>query len=948
MLGISGVARKLFGTKHDREMKKLRPRVDQINALEPQLRALSVEDLRARTAEIRQRLDNGSPLDDVMVEAFAVGREMSQRVLGMRHYDVQLIGGMVLHQGKIAEMKTGEGKTLVATLPVYLNAMAGKGVHVITVNEYLARRDAEWMGRLYRALGLDVGVVVHGVSQRDRSRAYAAAITYGTNNEFGFDYLRDNMKLELSQMVQRGHEYAIVDEVDSILVDEARTPLIISGPTEDSIEKYYEIDRVIPGLQIEIDYTIDEKARACTLTDEGINKVEDRLKIKNLFDAESIEILHHVNQALRAHPLYKRDRDYVVREGEVVIVDEFTGRLLPGRRWSDGLHQAIEAKERVNIEAENQTLATITFQKYFQKYKKLAGMTGTADTEAAEFHKTYKLDVVVIPTNRVNIRKDQDDVVYKSEDSKFRAVANEIEVLYKEGRPILVGTVSVEKSERLSQLLKRKNLPHNVLNAKNHAREAEIVAQAGRKGAITLSTNMAGRGTDILLGGNPEFLAKDEVGPHDETQETLEAWTERHEAALQKFKAQCDAEKAEVIAVGGLHILGTERHESRRIDNQLRGRAGRQGDPGTSRFFLSLQDDLMRIFGSDRLTALMETLGMEEDVPLEHRWLNRAIENAQGKVEGHHFNTRKNLLEYDDVLSQQRDAVYGFRNKVLGGADTRELVTEMFPGLVDDIFDRLVPPKTPVDEIDVNALSDALKDQFSFDLRVTREELASTGEAGAIARLTQQIFDEYARREAQIAANHIQLHQEDGLPQEELEKQGAQILRNFEREILLRVVDHLWKDHLLAMDHLRSGIGLRGYGQKNPLLEYKKEGFEMFNMMLAIRDESVVRRIFEQLVHNALTREEVEQLMAARTKAAQEAARRQAQAAALASRAQARSGEATATASAISAAAGTVPAALPPQPRKVGRNDPCWCGSGKKYKKCHGPQEMGEDAGIEA
>ncbi|MCK6526241.1 preprotein translocase subunit SecA [Myxococcota bacterium] len=940
MLAISSVARMLFGTKHDREMKRIRPQVDQINGLEDRLSALSLEELRGRTAEFRQRIENGSTLDDLLPEAFATVREASKRILGMRHYDVQLIGGVVLHEGKIAEMKTGEGKTLVATLAVYLNALGGKGVHVVTVNEYLARRDAEWMGRIYRALGLDVGVVVHGVPQGERRRAYAADITYGTNNEYGFDYLRDNMKLDLAHMVQRGHNYAIVDEVDSILIDEARTPLIISGPTEDSVEKYYEIDKVIPGLQTDIDYTIDEKARSAALTDEGITKVEKRLGIRNLYEPENIELLHHVNQALRAHTLFRRDRDYVVKEGQVIIVDEFTGRLLPGRRWSDGLHQAIEAKERVEIEAENQTLATITFQKYFQKYKKLAGMTGTADTEAVEFHKTYKLDVVAIPTNRRCVRTDLDDVVFKSEDSKFRAAAEEIEEMHKAGRPVLVGTVSVEKSERLSNLLKKKGLPHHVLNAKNHAREAEIVAQAGRKGGITLSTNMAGRGTDILLGGNPEFMARDAVGPHDPAVEPEEEWRRRYDEALERCRAECEAEKAEVVARGGLHIVGTERHESRRIDNQLRGRAGRQGDPGSSRFYLSLQDDLMRIFGSDRLTGMMERLGMEDDVPLEHRWLNRAIENAQGKVEGHHFNSRKNLLEYDDVLSQQRDAVYGIRNRILGGADTQAMVLDMIDELIDDVFDRLIPPRTSPEEMDVDSLNQALKDQFFIEMEVTRDELAAS-ENATVDRVKRRAREEYERREGDIVENHVRVHEGEGAGAEELERQGHQILRNFEREILLRVIDHLWKDHLLAMDHLRGGIGLRGYGQRNPLLEYKKEGFEMFNQMLAMRDEAVIRRIFEQLAHSKLTREEVETLVQARKRAAAEAARRQAQAAA-----QATQGNGAGRAGmAVSAAAGTVPKAAP-TPRKVGRNDPCWCGSGKKFKKCHGGEAEAQDQAV--
>src|SRR3954467_2001328 len=663
---ISFVAKKIFGTKNARVIKGMRPIVERTNQPDPSMQAKSDAALREMTAEFRRRLEKGETLDDLLPEAFAVCREAGKRVLGMRHFDVQLIGGMVLHRGGIAEMKTGEGKTLVATLPVYLNALAGKGVHVVTVNDYLARRDSEWMGRIYKFLGMSVGIVVHGLDDQERQESYRSDIAYGTNSEFGFDYLRDNMKLSIENYVQRELNYAIVDEVDSILIDEARTPLIISGPAEQSADLYQKVNAIIPALRKDIDYTVDEKAHSAMLTDNGIERVEQRLGVGNLYNPENIEWLHHVTQALRAHSLYKRDVNYLIEEGKVIIVDEFTGRKMPGRRWSDGLHQAIEAKEGVEIQEENQTLATISYQNYFRIYKKLAGMTGTADTEAEEFHKIYKLDVTVVPTNRAIQRKDADDVVYKNERGKFRAVCDEIEDCHKRGQPVLVGTVSVEKSEVVASLLRKKGIPHSVLNAKQHEREAFIVAQAGRKGAVTISTNMAGRGTDIILGGNAEFMARAEVDAENAGKPGHELAPEKqagYEAAYARFKAQCDPEKQEVLAAGGLHILGTERHESRRIDNQLRGRGGRQGDPGSSRFFLSLEDDLMRIFGAERITGLMERLGMEEDVPIEHPLINRAIENAQKKVEGHNFDIRKNLLEYDDVMNQQRENVYALRRQ---------------------------------------------------------------------------------------------------------------------------------------------------------------------------------------------------------------------------------------------------------------------------------------------
>src|SRR3954463_16471152 len=664
---VDALLAKIFGTRNEREIKALRPRIAAINDLEPSISQLSDIDLAAKTIDFKERIARGASIDDLLIEAFAVVREAGKRVLNMRHFDTQLIGGMVLHKGCIAEMKTGEGKTLVATAPVYLNALAGKGVHVITVNDYLARRDSEWMGRIYKFLGLTVGIIVHGLTDWERQANYRCDVTYGTNSEFGVDYLRDNMKDSIERYVPRDPFFAIVDEVDSILIDEARTPLIISGPAEQSADLYQKVNAIIPGLRKDIDYAVDEKAHSAMLTDNGIERVEQRLGVGNLYNPENIEWLHHVTQALRAHSLYKRDVNYLIEDGKIIIVDEFTGRKMPGRRWSDGLHQAIEAKEGVEIQEENQTVATISYQNYFRLYKKLSGMTGTADTEAEEFHKIYKLGVTVVPTNRPMVRKDHHDVVYKNEKGKFRAVLAEIEDCHKRGQPVLVGTVSVEKSEVVASLLRKKNIPHSVLNAKQHEREAHIVAQAGRKGAVTISTNMAGRGTDIILGGNAEFMARAAIDPEAAGKPGAEVDPERYKVEFAKFKPQCDAEKAEVLAAGGLHILGTERHESRRVDNQLRGRAGRQGDPGSSKFFLSLEDDLMRIFGAERITGLMERLGMEEDVPIEHPWINKSIESAQKKVEGHNFDIRKNLLEYDDVMNQQRKTIYALRRQILEG-----------------------------------------------------------------------------------------------------------------------------------------------------------------------------------------------------------------------------------------------------------------------------------------
>ncbi|MEZ5400471.1 MAG: preprotein translocase subunit SecA [Bryobacteraceae bacterium] len=830
---LDTILAKIFGTKNEREIKRLGPLVAQINDLEAGIQQLDDAELAAKTVEFRERIEQGATIDDLLPEAFAVCREASRRVLKMRHFDVQLIGGIVLHRGKISEMKTGEGKTLVATLPVYLNALEGKGVHVITVNDYLARRDSEWMGRLYGFLGLTTGVIVHGLDDQERHDAYHADITYGTNNEFGFDYLRDNMKFRLSDCVQREHNFAIVDEVDSILIDEARTPLIISGPSEESTDKYYRINRIIPKLiRGEViegkepgekyttgDYTVDEKHRSVALTEEGVLKCERLLGIDNMYDAANIEINHHVQQGLRAHVLYTRDKDYVVKEGEVIIVDEFTGRLMPGRRWSDGLHQAVEAKEGVKIERENQTLATISFQNYFRMYKKLAGMTGTAETEAAEFAKTYNIDVVAIPTNRAMVRKDTIDVVYRTEEEKFRNAAKEIKELNAKGQPVLVGTISIEKSEKLSSILKKMGVPHEVLNAKNHEREAFIVAQAGRKGAVTVSTNMAGRGTDILLGGNAEFLAREHLRKQgkDADQVPREEWDE----ALARYKAECEIEHGEVLAAGGLHIVGTERHESRRIDNQLRGRAGRQGDPGSSRFYLSLQDDLMRIFGGEKVQNLMLKLGMEEDVPIESKLITKRIAAAQKAVEAQHFAARKHLLEYDDVMNKQRKAVYAMRRSLLEGGDHREEVMNYVRGIVGTFFDERAPGDARPDQWDLEGLQTDVLNQFGVKTPVeefgglTREEIQE--------HILEQLGRRYQEKEIVV---------------------GPEVMRETERIVMLNVIDAHWKDHLLSMDHLREGIGLRGYGQKDPLVEYKKESFSLYEAMRDRIEDDIVRNLF--------------------------------------------------------------------------------------------------------
>ncbi|HET7753089.1 MAG TPA: preprotein translocase subunit SecA [Anaeromyxobacteraceae bacterium] len=937
---LNYVLKKIVGTKNERELRRIHPLVARVNELEPRMKALADDEFPRLTAKWKEEVQQkGRPLEELLPEVFAAVREGGVRALGMRHFDVQLIGGAVLHSGKIAEMKTGEGKTLVATLPCALNALTGRGVHVVTVNDYLARRDSEWMGRLYRFLGLSTGVVVHGLTDAERQTAYGADITYGQNNEFGFDYLRDNMKFRLQDYVQRELNYAIVDEVDSILIDEARTPLIISGPTDESSENYYRVNQVIPSMIKDQDFTVDEKTRTVVMTDSGIGKMEKKLAVANLYDPDNIELLHHVEQALRAHHLYRNEVDYVVKNGEVLIVDEFTGRLMPGRRWSDGLHQAVEAKEGVKIENENQTLATVSFQNYFRMYSKLAGMTGTADTEAEEFAKTYNLDVVVIPTNKKNVRKDSEDVVYKTEREKFNALCEEIEQRHAKGQPILVGTVSVAKSEVVSSLLKRRGVTHNVLNAKHHQREAEIVAQAGRKGAVTISTNMAGRGTDILLGGNPEMMAKHEVGPEpdapmegeDEAAFELRRaeWTKRLAETTERLRAQTGSEHDEVVGLGGLHIVGTERHESRRIDNQLRGRAGRQGDPGSSGFYLSLEDDLMRIFGSERISSMMETLGLKEGEQIEHRWLTKAIANAQKKVEAHNFDIRKNLLEYDDVMNQQRRSIYRLRRMVLGfGAgipvveydedlktrkktrheqvyqwdDAREHMLDVVEDLVVDMVGNACPEGSGPAKWDLEALSALVKDQFGADIQFTG--LTSSRRREARAAIEEQIYNvvekAYRAKEAELGPDA------DGVP----------LLRRWEQYIYLQAIDALWKDHLLSMDHLRQGISLRGYGQKDPKQEYKKEGYEAFQQMNWRVKSAVVGNVLRLQVVRQESAEEIERKRLA-------LARRQ------------RVTE-THGAETDGDARAMKQETVTRQTPRVGRNDPCPCGSGKKYKKCHG------------
>jgi preprotein translocase subunit SecA len=1015
---INTLLGKVFGTKNERVIKSLMPDVQAINALEPQIQKLTDDELRAKTEEFRQRIqerlsrvsktpepeavepaDDDKPdfdqqkqfekqeygaiqevLDEILVEAFAVVREAGRRVLNMRHFDVQLIGGMVLHQGTISEMKTGEGKTLVATLPVYLNALSGRGVHVVTVNDYLAKRDSEWMGRLYRFLGLTVGVIVHDLDDEERRAAYAADVTYGTNNEFGFDYLRDNMKFDIKDCVQRGHNFAIVDEVDSILIDEARTPLIISGASEESTDKYYKVNRIIPKLekgeeidvapgepaQLTGDFVVDEKHRNITVTDEGWVKVEGLLGIGNIADPENWPLKHHVETAIKAHALYRKDVEYVIKDGEVIIVDEFTGRMMPGRRWSDGLHQAIEAKEGVKIERENQTLATITFQNYFRMFKKLAGMTGTAETEAAEFDKIYNLDVVVIPTNKQMLRIENPDIVYRTEKEKYFAAADEIQQLAEKGQPVLVGTTSVQKSEGLSDLLKKKGIKHVVLNAKFHEREAEFVAQAGRKGMVTIATNMAGRGTDILLGGNPEFMAKQELvkkgiaqqlrvaqgkieGPQEDGITSIfyyngneytvptDAWTE----VFDRYKVQTDAEHDEVTAVGGLHILGTERHESRRIDNQLRGRAGRQGDPGSSRFYLALEDDLMRIFAKEWISTLLQKLGMEEGVPIESKMISRRIETAQKAVEGQHFESRKHLIEYDDVMNKQREAVYGLRRRLLEGTDQKDLILEDYvSAILAELLEEYCPAKVHAADWNIKGLKDAVFTRFGVDFLAEGVKADDLNRQELGDAIFEKLKERYDAKEKLI---------------------GPEAMRHHERMIMLSVIDQQWKDHLLSMDHLKEGIGLRGYGQHDPLVEYKKESFDMFEAMMQRFQEDTVKYLYlMQILERpridpggpggagdgsggsqlgptgqgpesgvparrggdgngrrppkmvSTSADELEEAFMRRKRRELEQARM--------------------------AGAGDTPQVqqVVRGQEKVGRNDPCPCGSGKKYKKCHG------------
>lgn len=867
------IAKKIFGTANDRTIKNYMKRVTLINNLEEGIKKLSDDQLKAKTVEFKEKLNNGAALDDVLNEVFAVCREVSIRTLQMRHFDVQLVGGMALHDGKIAEMKTGEGKTLVATLPVYLNALKGQGVHIVTVNDYLARRDAEWMGKIYKFLGLSVGIIVHGLDDKERQDSYRSDVTYGTNNEFGFDYLRDNMKFSIERMAQRELNYAIVDEVDSILIDEARTPLIISGPSDPSTDKYKLVNNIIPGLKKETHFTVDEKAKSAILTQEGVAEAERRLGIENLYDSRNIELNHHVIQALKAHVLFKKDVDYVVKEGQVQIVDEFTGRILPGRRWSDGLHQAIEAKERVRVESENQTLASITFQNYFRMYKKLAGMTGTADTEAQEFQNIYNLGVVVCPTNKPNQRKDDNDVIYKNESAKFKAVVEDVKTENKKGTPVLIGTIAVEKSEKLSKMLTRAGIKHNVLNAKHHDREADIVAQAGSLGSVTVSTNMAGRGTDIVLGGNPEFLAKARVSPEEDPLE--------YEKVFKEMQQKCAKEQKTVLENGGLYVVGTERHESRRIDNQLRGRTARQGDPGKSRFYVSLEDDLMRIFGSERISSVMEKLGMDENEVIEHKWITKAIESAQKKVEGHNFEIRKNVLEYDDVMNQQRTTIYTKRRKILSGESLDDEITDMIDTVVGYIVDNFGPDRKS--DFDKELLRKHFFEQFGFNFDFPAGELTEN-------KIGQKMYDDVTT-----------------FLDAKKKKYPDNIMDQAIRFFLLQTLDDLWKDHLLSMDHLREGIGLRGYSQKDPKNEYKKEGYSMFQEVIFRIAQQSLEKIFKVQIK---TEEEVE------LKEEDEPEMQMGR------------GDRP------KAKTGTVKNTTP----KVGRNDPCPCGSGKKYKKCHGKE----------
>ncbi len=897
---ISKVIRTIIPTANERGLRRMAPLVSHVNELEDSITPLSDDQLRGKTVEFKQRIEQGESLDDLLPEVFAVVREVSRRILGMRHFDVQILGGIVLHRGKIAEMKTGEGKTLVATLAVVLNALAGKGVHLVTVNDYLARRDADWMGQIYQFMGLSVGVIQSHAEPAEHYRAYRCDITYGTNNEFGFDFLRDNMKSSLGDFVQRGHSFAIVDEVDSILIDESRTPLIISGPSDEATDLYARVDRVMPAFRKDLDYIVDEKSHTASFTESGIAKAEKALGVENLYDPQSMQLQHHINQALRAYTLFKRDVDYVVKDGEIMIVDEFTGRLMPGRRWSDGLHQAVEAKEGVRIASENQTLATITFQNYFRMYDKLAGMTGTALTEAGEFKQIYNLDVVSVPTNQTLVRHEYADMVMKSEREKFQRVVEEIAEMHQEGRPVLVGTIAIEKSEKLSRMLKRMKIPHNILNAKHHEREADIIAQAGRKGAVTIATNMAGRGTDILLGGNPEFLARSELSDRkiDETHEN-------HEEVYQKFLVESQEktrqEHQDVVSAGGLHVLGTERHESRRIDNQLRGRSGRQGDPGSSRFYLSLEDDLMRIFAPERIAGIMDRLGMEEGQEIQHPLVTKAIENAQQKVEAHHFSIRKNLLEYDDVMNKQREVLYHQRATVLKSEDLTEYVEDMMVDVVEEILEAHIPPKSHPEDWDLEGLRTALKNQFNTVIDLDHPE---EGELWMEESFLDFVIEEYKK-----------------LFQEKSDEIGIELMNWFQRVVLLNRIDSSWKDHLLSMDHLREGIGLRGYGQRDPLTEYKREGFDMFQGMIQRIKTDSIRDLY---FYRPVTQTEIQQ-----SRQPQQVSEGRGD---IAIRQPAQNQPGSPESNDGRPVIKTVRRAE----NKVGRNDPCPCGSGKKYKKCCG------------
>lgn len=906
-----GFFEKIFGSYSERELKKITPLVDKIESLDEAMQKLTDDELRNKTLEFKDRLKKGETLDDLLPEAFAVVREAASRVLGMKHFRVQLYGGIILHQGRIAEMKTGEGKTLVATLPAYLNALAGKGVHIVTVNDYLAKRDRDWMGKIYEFLGLSVGCILHGLNSQERKAAYNCDITYGTNNEFGFDYLRDNMVIFKEDMVQRELHYAIIDEVDSILIDEARTPLIISGASNESTEMYELADKFVQTLtyrvvnpnedkldpfnreikEENVDFLVDEKNRTCSITERGTAKAEAFFGIENLSDIENMEIAHYINNAMKARTLMKRDVDYVVKDGEVIIVDEFTGRLMYGRRYSDGLHQAIEAKEKLKIRSESKTLATITFQNYFRMYSKLAGMTGTAKTEESEFREIYGMDVVEIPTNKPVIRIDYPDVVYKTEDAKFRAVVREIKERHSTGQPILVGTISIEKSEKLSKMLKKEGIPHEVLNAKYHEREAEIIAQAGRLGAVTIATNMAGRGTDILLGGNPEFLAKQEMkkmGYSDEILALVDSFADiKDEEVLEarkvyrdlykKFKAQTDEEAKKVVALGGLHIIGTERHEARRIDNQLRGRAGRQGDPGSSRFYVSLEDDLMRLFGGERIMNLVETLNMPDDEPLEHNLLTKAIENAQKKVEGNNFSIRKHVLKYDDVMNKQREIIYGERRKVLEGENLRSHIQNNIRKLVEEAVNIYTGQSMDKEEWDLNGLEKYITELFNINKFISALDIKNFTPQDLVEKIMEMAEERYKLKEAEF---------------------GEDRFREVERVVLLQVVDSKWIDHIDAMDQLRQGIGLRAYGQEDPVMAYQNEGFEMFNGMIHNIWEDTVKFLYRVSNPEKIKRKKVaEPVMAGNTEGNKPVVRKE---------------------------------------KKIGRNDPCPCGSGKKYKKCCG------------